>query len=253
MIDIHCHILNEIDDGARDLETAIRMCRMAEMNGIKHIVATPHTNTVDNINRFIEVRDDRLENLRKHIAQRGIDVKLYPGAEVFVDDDIFFANDLKRLTINSSRYILIEFNFRNLKIRKIYDYLNEIIDAGLVPIIAHPERYGFFQFDYDAVNSLAKNGVIFQINASSLASLDGLQEFELAYSMAYNGLASFIGTDAHSLTHRANNLSEMMRYFPPDISHYNMQMMVHDAAKAVLTDSAVPMAQRNEIRKRGSF
>ncbi|MEE1066229.1 MAG: CpsB/CapC family capsule biosynthesis tyrosine phosphatase [Acutalibacteraceae bacterium] len=253
MIDIHCHILNEIDDGARDLETAIRMCRMAEMNGIKHIVATPHTNTVDNINRFIEVRDDRLENLRKHIAQRGIDVKLYPGAEVFVDDDIFFANDLKRLTINSSRYILIEFNFRNLKIRKIYDYLNEIIDAGLVPIIAHPERYEFFQFDYDAVNSLAKNGVIFQINASSLASLDGLQEFELAYSMAYNGLASFIGTDAHSLTHRANNLSEMMRYFPPDISHYNMQMMVHDAAKAVLTDSAVPMAQRNEIRKRGSF
>lgn len=253
MIDIHCHILNEIDDGARDLETAIRMCHMAEMNGIKHIVATPHTNTVDNINRFIEVRDERLETLRKHIAQRGIDVKLYPGAEVFVDDDIFFANDLKRLTINSSRYILIEFNFRNLKIRKIYDYLNEIIDAGLVPIIAHPERYEFFQFDYDAVNSLAKNGVIFQINASSLASLDGLQEFELAYSMAYNGLASFIGTDAHSLTHRANNLSEMMRYFPPDISHRNMQMMVHDAAKAVLTDSPIPQLQRNEIRKRGSF
>lgn len=253
MIDIHCHILNEIDDGARDLETAIRMCHMAEMNGIKHIVATPHTNTVDNINRFIEVRDERLDTLRKHIAQRGIDVKLYPGAEVFVDDDIFFANDLKRLTINSSRYILIEFNFRNLKIRKIYDYLNEIIDAGLVPIIAHPERYEFFQFDYDAVNSLAKNGVIFQINASSLASLDGLQEFELAYSMAYNGLASFIGTDAHSLTHRANNLSEMMRYFPPDISHRNMQMMVHDAAKAVLTDSPIPQLQRNEIRKRGSF
>lgn len=253
MIDIHCHILNEIDDGARDLETAIRMCHMAEMNGIKHIVATPHTNTVDNINRFVEVRDERLETLRKHIAQRGIDVKLYPGAEVFVDDDIFFANDLKRLTINSSRYILIEFNFRNLKIRKIYDYLNEIINAGLVPIIAHPERYEFFQFDYDAVNSLAKNGVIFQINASSLASLDGLQEFELAYSMAYNGLASFIGTDAHSLTHRANNLSEMMRYFPPDISHYNMQTMVHDAAKAVLTDSPIPSLQRSEIRKRGSF
>lgn len=253
MIDIHCHILNEIDDGARDLETAIRMCHMAEINGIKHIVATPHTNTVDNIGHFIEVRDERLETLRKHIAQRGIDVKLYPGAEVFVDDDIFFANDLKRLTINSSRYILIEFNFRNVKIRKIYDYLNEIIDAGLVPIIAHPERYEFFQFDYDAVNSLAKNGVIFQINASSLASLDGLQEFELAYSMAYNGLASFIGTDAHSLTHRANNLSEMMRYFPPDISHYNMQMMVHDAAKAVLTDSAIPLAKRSEIQKRGSF
>ncbi len=253
MIDIHCHILPEIDDGARDLETAIRMCHLAQSNGIKHIVATPHTNTVDNIDHFIKIRDERLQLLRKHIADRGIDLKLYPGAEVFVDDDIFFANDLKRLTINGSRYILIEFNFRNVRIKRIYDYLNEIIDMGLVPIIAHPERYEFFQFDYDAVNSLAKNGVIFQINATSLASLDGLQEFELAYSMAYNGLASFIGTDAHSLSHRATNLSEMMRYFPPDISQYNMQMMVHDAAKAVLTDNPIPMAERREIHKRGSF
>lgn len=253
MIDIHCHILPEIDDGARDLETAIRMCNLAQANGIKHIVATPHTNTVDNIDHFIKIRDERLNLLRKHIADRGIDVKLYPGAEVFVDDDIFFANDLKRLTINGSRYILIEFNFRNVQLRRIYDYLNEIIDMGLVPIIAHPERYEFFQFDYDAVNSLAKNGVIFQINATSLASLDGLQEFELAYSMAYNGLASLIGTDAHALSHRATNLSEMMRYFPPDISQYNMQMMVHDSAKAVLTDNQIPMMERREIHKRGSF
>lgn len=253
MIDIHSHILHGIDDGARDLETAIRMCHMAAVNGIKHIVATPHTNTVDNVKNFLEIRDERLQTLRKHIEQRGIDIKLYPGAEVFVDDDIFFANDLRRLTINSSRYILIEFNFRNVKLRRVYDYLNEIINAGLVPIIAHPERYEFFQFDYDAVNSLSKNGVIFQINATSLASLDGLQEFELAYSMAYNGLASFIGTDAHSLTHRATNLSEMMRYFPPDISHNNMQIMVHDAAKAVLTDQPVPLAQRREIHKRGTF
>ena len=122
-----------------------------------------------------------------------------------------------------------------------------------MPIIAHPERYEFFQFDYDAINSLARNGVIFQINASSLASLDGLQEFELAYSMAYNGVASFIGTDAHSPVHRANNLSEMMRYFPPDISQYNMQVMVHDSAKAVLTDSQLPETERKEIRKRGGF
>ncbi len=253
MIDIHCHILPEIDDGARDLETAIRMCHMAEINGIKHIVATPHTNTVDNIDHFVRLRDERLHTLRENIEKRGIDVKLYPGAEVFVDDDIFFANDLKRLTINGSKYILIEFNFRNVHIRKIYDYLNEIINMDLVPIIAHPERYEFFQFDYDAVNSLAKNGVIFQINATSLASLDGLQEFELAYSMAYNGLASFIGTDAHSLSYRANNLSEMMRYFPPDISQMNMQMMVHDAGKAVLTNRPIPMTERIEIRKRGSF
>lgn len=251
MIDIHCHILNGIDDGARDIETSVQMCRIAEQNGIKHIVATPHTNTVDNIERFIKARDERLHTLRKQVEMRGIKVNVYPGAEVYVDDDVFFSNNLKRLAINGSRYILVEFSFRESKISKIHSYLNEITNMGLIPIIAHPERYELFQFDYDAVNDLVKRGAVFQINASSLASMDGPQEFELAYSMAYNGVASFIGTDAHSAHHRPNNLMEMIRFFPPDISQFNMQMMLHDNAKCVMTDKELPFVNRGEIYKRG--
>ncbi len=251
MIDIHCHILNGLDDGARDIETSLQMCRIAEQNGIKHIVATPHTNSVDNIERFLELRNERLSTLRKQTELNGIKVNIYPGAEVYVDDDIFFSNNLRRLSINGSRYILVEFSFREMNVKKIYSYLNEIVGMGLVPIIAHPERYEMFQFDYDAVNSLVRKGAIFQINASSLASMDGPQEFELAYSMAYNGIASFIGTDAHSAHHRPNNLTEMMRFFPPDISQFNMQMMVHDSAKCVLTDKELPSVDRGEIYKRG--
>lgn len=251
MIDIHCHILNNIDDGARDIEQSLRMCKIAEQNGIKHIVATPHTNTIDNIDRFIEVRDERLKALRKQTELRGIKVNLYPGAEVFVDDDVFFANNLKRLTINGSKYLLVEFSFREMNVKKIFGYLDEIAKMGLIPIIAHPERYEMFQFDYEAINELARRGAIFQINADSLASLEGPQEFELAYSMAYNGVASFIGTDAHSPHHRSNNLMEMMNYFPPDISQYNMQVMLHDSAKCVLTGKEVPLIDRREIFKRG--
>ena len=251
MIDIHCHILNGIDDGARDIESSLIMCKIAEQNGIKHIVATPHVNTVDNIERFLEIRDERLRNLRKQVESRGIRVNLYPGAEVYVDDDVFFAKNLRRLAINGGRYILVEFSFRETNVKKIYSYLDEIIKMGLVPIIAHPERYEFFQFDYDAVNDLARKGAIFQINASSLASMDGPQEFELAYSMAYNGLASFVGTDAHSVHHRPNNLSDMIRYFPPDISQLSMQLMLHDNAKCVLIDKDLPYVERGEIRKRG--
>lgn len=251
MIDLHCHILNGIDDGARDIETSIQMCGIAERNGIKHIVATPHINAIDNIDRFIQVRDERIHTLRKQIDSRGIKVNLYPGAEVYIDDDVFFSKNLKRLAINGSRYILVEFSFRETNVRKIFDYLEEIIKMGLIPIIAHPERYEFFQFNYDAVNKLIHSGAIFQINASSLASMDGPQEFELAYSLAYNGAASFLGTDAHSSRHRPNNLSEMMRFFPPDISQLNMQLMVHDNAKCVLTDRELPFVDRGEVSKRG--
>ncbi|MBP9988783.1 MAG: hypothetical protein KBT46_04715, partial [Ruminococcus sp.] len=170
---------------------------------------------------------------------------------VFVDDDVFFANNLKRLTINGSKYLLEEFSFREMNVKKIFGYLDEITRMGLVPIIAHPERYEMFQFDYEAINELARRGAIFQINADSLASIGGPQEFELAYAMAYNGVASFIGTDAHSPHHRSNNLMEMMNYFPPDISQYNMQVMLHDSAKCVLTGKEVPLIDRREIFKRG--
>lgn len=251
MIDIHCHILNGIDDGARDIETSLQMCRIAERNGINHIVATPHVTVMSDIDRFIALRDEKLNELRKQVELRGIKVNIYPGAEVYIDDDIFFSSNLQRLSINGGRYILVEFSFREVKIRKIYDYLNELLNMGLIPIIAHPERYEFFQFDYDAVNALTRKGAIFQINASSLASMDGQQEFELAYSMAFNGVASFIGTDAHSVHYRPNNLREMMNFFPPDISQFNMQMMVHDSAKCVLMNRELPVVNRGMIHKRG--
>lgn len=251
MIDIHCHILPGMDDGSKNMDMSVQMCQIAHKNGIKHIVCTPHIGTVGEIDAFLRERNQKIRELQNVIDEKQLELTLYPGAEVYVDDDVFFASNLKRLAINGSRYILVEFSFRNLSIKKMVKYLNLIIDMGLIPIVAHPERYEYFQFDYDAVNALVRNGVIFQINASSLASLDGPQEFELAYAMAYTGAASFIGTDAHSSHYRMNDLMHMMDFFPPDISQFNMQMMVHDAAKCVLTDKDLPLISRGEIYKRG--
>lgn len=251
MIDLHCHILPDMDDGAKNMDISVQMCRIARQNGIKHIVCTPHVKTVGELDRFVQIRNKKIRELQEIVNRLDLGLTLYPGAEVYVDDDVFFASNLQRLTINSSRYILVEFSFNNITMKRIVRYLNAIIDMGLIPIVAHPERYELFQFDYDAVNSLLKNGILFQINASSLASLDGPQEFELAYAMAYTGAASFIGTDAHSSYFRMNDLMHMMNFFPPDISQFNMEMMVHDAAKSVLTDREIPIVNRGEVFKRG--
>lgn len=251
MIDMHCHILPEIDDGAQDIGVSVRMCRLSELNGVRHIIATPHIAALDDKESFLERRHNRIKLLRGELKSQGINVKIYPGAEVFVDDDVFFASGLEKLTINGGRYILIEFAFSDVRVNKIVDYINHIRHEGLIPIIAHPERYEFFQEDYEAVNFLSKNGVLFQINAASLASLDGPQEFELAYAMAYNSVASFIGTDAHSLNRRPPNLGEMIKFFPPDISRFNLQMMLKDCAKCVLNDEPIPMIMRGQIHKRG--
>lgn len=253
MIDIHSHILPDIDDGAKDLETSVRMCSIAKNNGIDTIVATPHFKAIDDIDAFIAKRNKRILRLKEALKHREIEVDIYPGAEVFIDDDIFFSKNLKRLTINSSRYLLVEFDFYNLTFRNIVDYLNEIKKMGLVPIVAHPERYNFFQVDYEQVNVLARRGVLFQINAGSLASRDGPEEFELAYAMAYHGLADFLGTDSHSSHRRPPDISNMMSFFPPDISQRNMQNMLNRFALKVLNDEEVRSEITGKIADRRGF
>lgn len=250
MIDLHSHILHDMDDGASSFEEAVRLCTLGSMNRINKIVATPHFNAMGDVENFIAQRDERIAMLKEVMRDKLIDVSIYPGAEVFIDDDVFFAKNLRDLTINKSRYLLVEFSFYGLRFKNIIDYLNELSQMGVVPIIAHPERYEYFQKDYNAVNELASRGVLFQLNAGSLASRDGLEEFELAYEMAYKGIASFIGTDAHSLKHRPNDIGEMLRVFPQDIDRNLMQRMLVNNPRRVLEDEEIPRNKFIPIEKR---
>lgn len=250
MIDLHSHILPEMDDGAESLDESIRLCALGRLNHIKKIVVTPHFNALGNIENFLSQRDEKAELLRRELQKNNIGTQLYTGSEVFVDDDIFFSKNLKQLTINNSKYLLVEFAFYGLKIRQVSDYLKELFSMGVVPIIAHPERYEFFQNDYDAINELASKGVLFQLNAGSLASRDGREEFELAYEMAFKGVASFIATDAHSLQHRPNDIGEMLREFPQDINPEFMNKMLVVNPQIVISDDDIPRIRYRRIEKR---
>ena len=101
MIDLHCHILPGMDDGSKNMDVSVQMCRIARQNGIKHIVCTPHITTVGDIDTFVKARNEKLRDLQGIINNLGLGITLYPGAEVYVDDDIFFSTDLRRLAINS--------------------------------------------------------------------------------------------------------------------------------------------------------
>ncbi len=250
MVDLHSHILHEMDDGSGSLQESVRLCELGRLNHIKEIVATPHFNALGNVDNFIARRDEKTQALKQELENKRIRTKIYTGAEVFVDDDIFFAKDLKRLTINQSKYLLIEFSFYGLRIRHVSEYLNELFSMGVVPIIAHPERYEFFQNDYDAINEFASRGVLFQLNAGSLASRDGREEFELAYEMAFKGVASFIATDAHSLQYRPNDMVQMLRAFPQDINPEHMNKMLVVNPQIVLSDDDMPRIRYRRIEKR---
>ncbi len=250
MIDFHCHILPGIDDGAGSMAETVRLCEIAKENGIEKVIVTPHLANPEQVEDFVRLRNRRLDEVRLELDRRKIELELYPGTEIYVNDDIFFAPSLDGATMNGSRYALIEFEFRGLNINRLIKYVNEFFMRGYRPIIAHPERYYYMQENYDIVNHLADMGVLFQINAPSLAGYMGPVVQELSYAMVYNGLARFIGTDAHSVTHRPNNLAEMVRRFPGTIPEETYGMLLKSNAERVLADEELEPVEMYAIRPR---
>lgn len=249
MIDLHAHILYDIDDGPDTPYESMRLCEMAVENGIERIVSTSHLLHPLELPDFLPRRNDRILRLRERIEKAGLPLRIYPGAEVYIDDEIFDAHHLDKVTINNSRYLLIEFDFHGLTPRRLIRYVDEIFRRNLVPIIAHPERYSYLQRDWGLVDFLVHRGALFQINADSLAGRTGREEFELAYRMARRGAASFIATDAHSTLGRPNDLLRMIQSFPPDISRENLDYMLYRAPFSVLANKEVPPIRRGEVRR----
>lgn len=253
MTDIHCHILHGIDDGPRDIDTALRLCMLAMENGIDTIVATPHLTTLGEIEAFVDFRNNRLEELRYEIKRRKMLIDIYAGAEVYASEDFFYPLPLEKATINGSRYILVEFDFTGLSFSTVLRYIEEIIRRDLVPIIAHPERYSFLQAQYDRVNFLMDMGVFFQVNAGSLASMGSREEFNLAYEMVLKNAASFIGSDAHSLRNRPNDMLNMIRSFPPNISRKALDRMLNLNPQAVIKNEPVMRSLDSGLLKKRRY
>lgn len=227
MIDIHCHILPEMDDGAENPEISLSMGISAEENNIKKIVATPHYFCTAEENFFIEKRDRRIDFLKKLFEEKGVGVELLPGAEVYLNENIFFDNTLEKLTLNNTKYLLTELDFTGVSVKKILRYFDEVVSRGLTPVLAHPERYRYFQRDYGLVNYLADMGTLFQINATSLAGLDGEESLRLSYEMVKNNMAAFLACDAHGVEERHNNMMIYFRHFPEGIDRETLNRIVN--------------------------
>ena len=253
MIDFHCHILPGIDDGAESMAEAIKLCEIAVQNKINKAIVTPHFSNLYEAEEFVRMRDRRMDELRAELDKKKIELELYPGAEIFVNDDVFYAPKLDGVTINKTDYILIEFSFRGLNINRLLKYVQEFKSRGYQPIIAHPERYHYMQADYDIVNHLADIGVLFQLNSATLAGFMGPQAQELAYAMAYNGLASFIGTDAHSVMHRPTNLFEQAQRFPHTIPQVVYENLLGKNAQCVLDGKPIDRGEMYAIHPRRFF
>ena len=245
MIDIHCHILPHFDDGAKNIEVSLKMGKTAQENNVKKIIATPHYSCSAEDNGLSEKIKKGVSSLRDSFEKRGINVEVFTGAEVYLNDDIYYDNQLEKLTINSTRYILTELDFTGLTAKKIIRYLDEIVSRGLVPIMAHPERYQFFQKDYGLVNYFADMGVLFQVNMTSLAGIDSQESKMLATELVRSGMAAFLASDSHGIGLRHNAFLKYLPQFPSGITDRAFYDMLEINPEKVLKNEPVRTRYRH--------
>lgn len=203
MVDIHAHILPGIDDGAQDLQDTLRMAEIAANSGVTAIVATPHCNIPEEYENYYG--HNLVKTFRRAetaIREAGIPITLYAGMEVFVTPDLpQYLKEGKILTINGGHYILVEFGFE-----EDADFVTDMLDTlayfGLIPVVAHAERYRFVQKDPQLVYEWCKKGYVIQCNKGSFTGRFGGRCAITAYELLEHNLVSVIASDAHSYAHR---------------------------------------------------
>lgn len=199
IVDIHNHIIFDVDDGPDTLETAMDMMRQAVEKKVTDIVATPHQfeqDLMDHVRRQEKVLGN-FEKLKAGVKKEKLPLQLHLGAEIFFTTQVVNAPEIPFLTVNDQKkYALIEFSM-NWQPQGYKEAFYELIQGGCTPILAHPERYGYFWDIADDIIDLVKMGSLLQINAGSLLGYMGTQALFVSEMLLSCGLAHVIASDAH--------------------------------------------------------
>lgn len=249
MIDLHTHILPGVDDGASDLETALAMARLGQERGLVAIAATPH---FEHLSDWDAIKL-RVEELGRQVAAERIDIEIIAGAELFIDSAIM-EMDLGQIPTYGDRgkYCLIEFPMFQIPL-----YAEQVLFSlqtkGIVPIIAHPERYGAVMQNPNLVLKWLRAGCLIQINSGSILGRFGAKIQETAKIMLTHNMVQFVASDAHGLARRGLNLSEA---FDPLVRIVGLPLaraLVADNPAAMLTGTFALSEQPYPYRKKRRF
>lgn len=207
MIDLHCHMLPAIDDGAVDLDMALETARMAVADGITVTACTPHIypGMYDNNRQGILAA---ILAFQAELDQRGIALRLVEGADVHVDPDLIAGLAQGRVpTLAGSRYLLLE-PPHHVAPPRFEESVFDLMAAGYVPVITHPERLSWVETHYDLFNRLTQRGAWMQITAGVLTGRYGRRVQYWGDKFVAEGQCMILATDAHHPQRRPPLLAE---------------------------------------------
>lgn len=229
MIDIHSHILPGVDDGAEDMYDALEMARMAVDSGVTAMVATPHCNIPGLFDNYYgEYYMEVFRELENALKEENIPLKLYAGMEVFLNSRVpKLLTEKKLLTINGSRFMLVEFAFDE-EPEYMLKMLKEISSMGIHPIIAHPERYRCVQDDPRIAYRWRRKGYLIQVNKGSLQGRFGRHSYYTAHDLMSHNLISVIASDCHSPFQRTPHILDVYDELSNEYSKQIMDILLRE-------------------------
>jgi protein-tyrosine phosphatase len=207
MIDLHCHMLPGIDDGAPDRAVAVAMARCAVQDGITTVACTPHIypGMYENTSAGIELA---IEAFRQVLAEEGIDLQLVVGADTHLAPDLIGSIRAKTVpTLNHSRYLLLEPPHHSVPPR-FEDAVFSIRANGIIPVITHPERLSWIETHYPVFKRLVQAGAWMQVTAGSHTGRFGKRPQYWGEKMLDECMVLILATDSHHIDRRPPLLAE---------------------------------------------
>lgn len=207
--DLHGHFLPGMDDGCKTAEESLQVLQSSSAQGIGCMFATPHYYPVETVAAFLQRRQAAHDRLAAYLADRNASVpEICLGAEVAYRTGISREDDLDRLCLGNSRYLLLELPFRRWDSNVVRDIQIICSTRNITPILAHIERYLDLQ-TRESLNSVLEQDVLVQMNAGNFLRFGSRRT---AVKLLKKGVVQLLGSDCHNMTTRPPNLGQALEY-----------------------------------------
>lgn len=246
MIDIHCHLVYNVDDGSKNIEETEIMLKEAKQAGFTDIILTPHYRE-----EYFTVPSEEIAKKVQEIQKKAenIGVNLYQGNEIYATDKIIqLIHNKQAMSLNNSRYVLFELSMREKQINAD-QIIYTILQDGKIPIMAHPERYHYVQKNPNLLLDYIEMGVLFQSNYGSLIGLYGKEAKETIKLLLTHNMIHFLASDNHRINSVYCLVKESMKQLEKLIGAEKMRKLIYINPKAILEDKPIEIIEPTEIKK----
>ncbi len=235
MIDLHSHILPGIDDGARSLEVALEMARIAVADGTTVMACTPHIYPGLYMNDSAGIHAER-DKLQQALDTFGIRLRLVVGADAHLVPELLDGLRTGRVpTLHGSRYFLLEPS-HHVAPPQFEESVFQIMAAGYVPVITHPERLTWIEDHYPKFIALARRGAWLQLTAGALVGKFGKRARHWSERLLGDGVIHLVASDAHTVSVRSPRLSDAVPLLDKIVGPNETRRLLYERPQAILDD-----------------